>query len=181
MNLGNTTRSARLLGATLGMGCVFGYTRPAQAEEPKPAASEPATEPRVFDGTAGFARASAYSIAVQAVLVGVVTAFRSSDNADDAAKHAAPLSRDFGADACRKPLAANASACGNIAFLLKSRDANGEAAVGFLVFAGVVSASATASIWLWRTPGRSYWIPDWFRVIPTAGPKSGGVLLQGSW
>ena len=181
MSLGNTTRSARPLIAMLGMCSTLGHARPAQAEAPESAAAEPATVPRLFDGNAGFVRLVGYSLSIEAVAVGVLTTIRSGDAADDAAKLTAPLRRDFGPGACKRLLAANASACGNLADALTERDKNGDFAVGSFLIAGVLSAVATASIWLWRTPGTSGWPPDWFRLTPTAGPKSGGVVLQGTW
>ena len=53
--------------------------------------------------------------------------------------------------------------------------------MGAFVLGGLTAAAATVSVWLWRTPGRSYWIPDLWKVSPTVGPKSGGVILQGAW
>lgn len=177
MRLGNTPRSARLLLAALGLCGLLGSPRSARAEEPTPAAPEP----RVFDGTAGITRLAGYGFAAQALIAGVVYVVRSSNNADDMAELAAPLSRDFGIDVCRRPLAVNVAACANLAASVEARDHDGDYAVGFFVMAGVVSAATTASIWLWRTPGPSGWPPDWLRVTPTVGPKSGGVILQGAW
>lgn len=112
---------------------------------------------------------------------GIASAVRSSDEAEEAAKLAAPLSRDFGARGCRTSLAVNKTACFGLASTMAQRDINGDRAVGYFVAAGVLSAVATASIWIWRTPGLSAWIPDWFSAAPTVGPKSGGVILQGTW
>ena len=106
---------------------------------------------------------------------------QANDDAEKAAQLAAPLSRDFGTVSCRTPLAVNVNACGGLASALHQSDRRGDDAVGFFVAAGVLSAVATASIWIWRTPGPSSWIPDWFNATPTVGPKSGGVILQGTW
>ena len=177
MKLGNTPRSARLLLAALALCGILGSTRPAQADEPKPAVPKPTTLPRVFDGMAGFARASAYAVAGEATIFGVFWAFRSNHEANQAANLAAPLSGAHGIGACRRPLAVNVSACNNLVYRLSQRDELGDYSVGAFVLAGV----ATASIWLWRTPGASFWIMDWLRLTPTAGLKSGGMILQGAW
>ena len=177
----STTTSARLLLAGLGLCGIVCSSHPAQADEAKPVAPEPAPLPRVFDGTAGFVRAIAYVTALEASVVGVVWAIRSNTNATHAADLAAPLSGTHGIDACRKPLAANVHACNDLASQLADRDKDGDYSVGAFVLGGVMATAATASIWLWRTPGSSYWLLDFFRVTPTAGPKSGGVILQGTW
>lgn len=181
MKLGNTTRTARLLLAALGFCGILASTRPALADEPSPAVPGPAPLPRVFDGTAGFARAGAYMVAGQALFFGIFWAFRSTSEANQAADIAAPLGGAQGISACRKPVAVNVSACDNLVYRLAERDNLGDHSVGAFVLAGVAATAATASIWLWRTPGASYWMPDWFRLTPTAGPKSGGVILQGVW
>ncbi len=181
MKLRNTPSSINLPLAALGLCGLLGLTRPALADEPGPAVLETAPLPRVFDGTAGFLRLVVYSHAVGATVMGVALAFQSNTNANRAEALAVSLSEAHGLGACRKPLAVNVRACDELTFALSDRDTLGGSAVGAFVFAGVAAAAATASIWLWRTPGISYWLPDLFRVTPTAGPKSGGVILQGSW
>ena len=170
----------RLLLAALGLCGILGSTRPAQADEPEPVVPKPAA-PRIFDGVAGFSRFSLYTFAAEATFFGIFGAFKSNDNANRAADLAAPLIGAYGIGACQKPLAANVTACDALASTLSERDTYGNYSVRTFVVAGVAAAAATASIWVWRTPGASYWIPDWFRVTPTAGPRSGGVILQGSW
>ena len=181
LKLAKRTSAARLLLAALGLCGALGHSRTAQADEPKPAAIDTSPLPRVFDGKAGFARLLGFSWAAEATIVGIILAVQSSQSADRAAELSAPLARNLGVGACRKPLAANAVSCSDLTYVLAERDDAANVAMASLVFAGVASAAATASIWLWRTPGSSYWIPDLMRVTPTVGPKSGGVILQGSW
>ena len=181
MKIESTTNSARLLLAVLSLSSILGSAHSVQADESKPVEPEPASLPRVFDGAAGLARLTGYAFTMGALFGGVLAVVQSSSASREAADLAAPLSRSLGTGACRSPLAANASTCESLVYTMVERDRSGDYAVGFFVAAGVMSAAATASIWLWRTPGPSFWLPDRFRASPTVGPKSGGVLLQGTW
>jgi hypothetical protein len=181
MNLGDRRSSARVLLIGVGVACVLGHARPAQADEPVPGATATATAPKVFEGWAGFARFAGFTWAAGATISGVILAVKSAGHADRAFTLAAPVSRDLGPGACRTPSAARATACANLGAALADRDETANFAAGLLVFAGVASVAATASIWLWRTPATTYRIPALWGVTPTAGPKSGGVILQGSW
>jgi hypothetical protein len=173
--------SARVLLVGVGLACLLGHARPALADEPKPAAPDEPAQPKIFEGLAGVTRSMAWWIALCAAGTGIASAVESSDDAAQAAELAAPLQRDFGLGACRNAGAAKTGACANLAATMADRDKRGDWAVGTLVFAGVLATTATASIWFWRTPGQSWWLPDLLHVTPTAGPKSGGVVLQGSW